>query len=315
MAGMMPRSSLPQATVSSDPPSGTPSLLVVGGPLTSLTWLACPGMVTAWDMDSQMVLKKYQPRTTAADSAVFAKCLECDETGENLVAGYTDGKARLWAIKSGRLLRTFTSTTFGGVTAVCTIPGVGATVEATVLTGSEDGLVKQFAMSTGDLLHTISVGATVVGLSGQGAKLWVASATGKISQYNMVTASKALSYEGAASACQMMKYANSAICVGSAEGKIHIWDITSREPVTVTTAHRGAVVALGVDVEGHLWSVAEDAIRGERLPSSTTSPRQARPAEERFSTKLAEADAKQVSNPALCTEVCCVSQFEKLLRF
>lgn len=37
-------------------------------------------------------------------------------------------------------------------------------VEVSVLTGSEDGLVKQWGASNGELIHSISVGARVTGL-------------------------------------------------------------------------------------------------------------------------------------------------------
>jgi len=286
----------------------TPRTATLFSPLVALTpntCLAYSGMVTAWDTETQMMLKRYQPRTGAADMNMVPNCLVCDEVGENLAAGYNDGKARLWAIQGGRLLRTFTATTFGGVTAVCTIAGVGATVAATVCTGSEDGLVKQFDIGSGDLLHTIAMGASVVGLWGQGAKLWVGGATGKVSQYNLVTGSKSLSYEGVKGvSCVMRMHAPSSVIVaGTPEGKIHTWDITSGESIGVTIAHHGAVVSLGVDRLGYLWSAGgrEACRRGEKMiPTPRNSPQTPQsPAPDPFTSRLAQADAKQVKSRPL----------------
>ena len=67
--------------------------------------------------------------------------------------------------------------------------------KASVFTGSEDGLVKQWHAGNGDIMQTFSIGNPVAGLWGVGARLYVAGSTGTVSQYNLRTATKTTDYE------------------------------------------------------------------------------------------------------------------------
>ncbi|ONI88740.1 hypothetical protein ALI22I_17250 [Saccharothrix sp. ALI-22-I] len=137
--------------------------------------------------------------------------------GSRVITGSDDGTARVWDLTTGRELHTLTGhTTPVGAVAV-TSDGFRA------ITGADDGTVRAWDLMTGQEIHTLT---------------------------GYVAPTEAMARATNGNRAMALASDGSRVIIGSEDGTVRVWDLTTGRELRILTGHTGPVQAVAVTPDG-----------------------------------------------------------------
>lgn len=170
--------------------------------------------------------------------------------GETLISGCADKTIKLWHLKTGKLLRTFTDN-LGQVSSVAVSPDGNF-----LAVGSDEhpkSNIKVWHLKTGKLLHTLSghqkpVNSVVISPDGQ----ILASGSHKIKIWHLQTGERISTLWHSCAVHAVAISPNGKILAsGSSDTKIRLWNPHTGDPLRTLIGHNGEVKSVAISPDGN----------------------------------------------------------------